>query len=270
MPGGVVAAIRRERQALVLCYHAVSERWAASLSATPESLERQVSSLLDAGYVATTFRAAVLEPPAPRTLAVTFDDAYRSVAEVAEPVLRALNVPATVFAPTAFIGGEAPMSWPGIAHWAEGRDASELAPMSWDQLGQLAERGWEIGSHTRTHPRLPDLDREAALEELEGSRLDCEAKLGIRCRSVAYPYGDYSGETLEVARQAGYAAAGVLARHAQRPIPLAWPRVGIYHGDGELRFRLKVSPAMRRLRTSRAWHARRWLARTRATAPAGS
>ena len=35
--------------------------------------------------------------------------------------------------------------------------------MSWEELGELVEEGWEIGSHTRTHPRLPTLDAPALL-----------------------------------------------------------------------------------------------------------
>lgn len=246
---------------LVLCYHAVSERWSAPLSVKPDLLERQLSWLLDAGYVGATFREAVLDPPARRTLAVTFDDAYRSVIALGLPVLNSLKIPGTVFAPTSFIGSERPMSWPGIAEWATGSYAGELIPMSWDELGELADRGWEIGSHTRTHARLPAIEPGAAREELERSRADCEARLGVACRSLAYPYGEYNARILQVVGGAGYTAAGAVVRRPQRPRPLAWPRVGIYRRDSDLRFRLKVSPAAARLRASRAWRARRWLRR---------
>ena len=39
------------------------------------------------------------------------------------------------------------------------------------------------------------------------------------------------------------------------PTLLEWPRVGVYHRDGDhpWHFRLKVSPAMRRLRASWLW-----------------
>ena len=246
----------RDADALALCYHGVSESWTAAISVRPESLERQLSALLRLGYVATTFRRAVEDPPAARTLAVTFDDAYRSVIELAWPILGKLRIPATVFVPTAFVDSERPMSWPGISEWADGTSARELVPMSWDEIGRLADAGWEIGSHTRTHPRLSEIDRDSLVDELEGSRADCEERLGAPCVSLAYPYGEYNPGVIEAAGDAGYAVAGTLARHVQAPTPLAWPRVGIYHGDGGRRFNVKVSRTMRRLRASRAWRAR--------------
>ena len=87
-------------------------------------------------------------------LAVTFDDAYRSVIELAFPILSRLGLVGTVFVPTRFAGGEEPMSWPGIDQWVGGPHERELVPMSWEELGRLAEAGWEIGSPHVSHPRL--------------------------------------------------------------------------------------------------------------------
>ena len=74
---------------------------------------------------------------------------------------------------------------------------SELAVMGWGELARLAEVGWEIGSHTRTHPGLPRLDDEPLRDELEGSRAEVEEHLGRPCRSLAYPYGDLDGRVAE-------------------------------------------------------------------------
>lgn len=243
-------------EALVLCYHAVSPSWPAGLSVTPERLERQLSHLLRRGYEGVTFHEAVLRPPADRTLAVTFDDAYRSVIELARPILSRLGIPATVFVPTGFAGSEKPMAWPGIEHWIGGPHEGELVPMSWGELRELAAEGWELGSHTRTHPRLPELAADALREELETSRTECEARIGSPCRSLAYPYGDQDARVVEAARRAGYEAAGAFAGRVRSRSALRWPRVGVYRRDGDLRFRLKVSPTLRRLRSSRAWRVR--------------
>ena len=80
--------------------------------------------------------------------------------------------------------------------------------MSWDELGELASEGWEIGSHTRTHPRLPRLDGDALREELAriAGRVLQEGPCG-RCRSIAYPYGDCSATVVRAAREAGYVGA---------------------------------------------------------------
>jgi len=236
---------------LVLCYHAVSERWPDQIATPPERLERQVAGLLRRGYVPVTFRRAVLDPPARRTLAVTFDDAYRSVIEQALPVLAALEAPASVYAPTAFVGSERPMSWPGIEQWVGGPHERELRPMGWPELGELAQAGWEIGSHSVTHPKLTRIGPEALAGELRESRAEIERRLGGRCDTLAYPFGDVNAAVIEAAAQAGYAAAGSVSS-LRAVSPLDWPRVGVWREDSAWRFRLKTAASVRRRRTSDA------------------
>lgn len=239
---------------LVLCYHAVSERFPAALSVTPEAFERQLALLVRAGFEGATFEAAVSGPPARRTVAVTFDDAYLSVLRLAKPLLDAVGFPATVYAPTAYLDTpDRPLSWDGIEQWGGGEFERELLPMSWDQLRELADAGWEIGSHTATHPHLTALDDDALRRELVESRATVERRLGRPCPTLAYPYGDHDERVVAAAGAAGYAAAGTLPGRLPRPRPLAWPRIGVYHSDDERRFRMKVSRPMRRLRGSRLW-----------------
>jgi peptidoglycan/xylan/chitin deacetylase (PgdA/CDA1 family) len=238
---------------LVLCYHAISERWQATLAVTPGQLEEQVQFLARRGYRACTFSDALSGSAGERSLAITFDDAYRSVFECAFPVLHALRAPATVFAPTALVGTGAPMSWPGIEQWLDGPHASELIGMSWAELGELAEAGWEIGSHTRSHARLTELDGDDLAVELSGSRDECEQRLGSACRTLAYPYGAVDARVMRAAQKAGYLAAAAPPNRLPGEPRLRWPRVGVYPSDDLRRFRLKVSPAMRRLSASRAW-----------------
>jgi peptidoglycan/xylan/chitin deacetylase (PgdA/CDA1 family) len=234
---------------LVLCYHAISPRWSHELAVDPAALERQLRLLLDRGYRGVRF-ADITRPDGPRRrLAVTFDDAYRSVHEHALPVLEGLGLPGTVFAPTAHVDSSEPMSWPGIDDVARGPDASELLCMSWDQLEDLAHRGWEIGSHTSTHPYLTRCDDAALVRELEDSRTAIAQRLGA-CATLAYPYGDVDGRVMAAARGAGYALAAALPVRLTRPTPMGWPRLGIYPVDAPWRFRLKVSRAVRAARTA--------------------
>src|SRR5690242_13950335 len=102
---------------LVLCYHAVSERWPAPLSVAPELLTDQVGLLLRRGYRGVTFTGAVTERPTGKRLVVTFDDGYRSVVTRAKPLLDELGVPGTIFVATDYIGSDTPMSWSGIEQW---------------------------------------------------------------------------------------------------------------------------------------------------------
>jgi peptidoglycan/xylan/chitin deacetylase (PgdA/CDA1 family) len=237
---------------LVLCYHAVSPSWEATLSVTPDDLERQVGFLLSRGWRATTFSEAALNPTGPRMLAITFDDAFASVYRYAVPILASLGVPGTVFAPTAYIR-TGTLGWAGIERWQNSPSVVELKAMSWDDLGGLAELGWEIGSHTQTHPHLTQLDSESLALELEGSRQDFADQLGRPSEAIAYPYGDVDARVAQRVASAGYRAGAALSSQLKRLGPYRHPRVGIYHEDAWWRFRLKTTRPLREVRASRAW-----------------
>jgi peptidoglycan/xylan/chitin deacetylase (PgdA/CDA1 family) len=233
---------------LVLCYHAVSERWDADLAVHPDALAAQLEALVRRGYRGATFTEAITNPARGRILAVTFDDAFRSVLERAEPILGRLGLPATVFVPTAFADSGLPLRWPGIDHWMGSVHEGELRPLSWDELAGLAASGWEVGSHTHSHPRLTALDDRALAQELTGSRQSCEQRLGRPCASIAYPYGDVDDRVARAAQVAGYIAGGALPAGRFVGGELQWPRVGIYHSDTQRRFELKVGLLGRWLR----------------------
>lgn len=239
---------------LVLSYHAVSERWPAALSVTPERLEAQLRLLVSRGYRGRTFSDAVHGDTGERVVAVTFDDGFRSVLEHALPILSRLGLQATVFVPTNFPDG-GPMTWPGIDTWLGGEHETELLPLSWGELRRLGDAGWEVGSHTCSHPFLSRLDQAELERELGESRRRVEQELGRPCRSLAYPYGDHDERVVRAAAAAGYQAGCIVPRRLTRPAPLAWPRIGVYHGNGQLAFRAKVSPAGRCFRRSLAWSA---------------
>jgi peptidoglycan/xylan/chitin deacetylase (PgdA/CDA1 family) len=238
---------------LVLCYHAVSEDWGSDLAVTPARLSSQLQRITGQGYRGATFHEAVHSPPAAKTVAVTFDDAYRSVIELGLPILERFGLPGTVFVPTAFTGTEAPMAWPEIEDWHGGPHASELVPMSWAELARLAAAGWEIGAHTRTHPHLTELDDATLDAELQASREDCESNLRMPCRSFAYPFGEEDERVVRATGEAGYSAACTLPATLRPASPLRWPRVGVYRDDDARRFRLKTAPLILRLRASRWW-----------------
>ena len=233
---------------LVLCYHAVSPSWPADLSVTPERLHAQLRWLVRRGYRGVTFSDALQRRTAGKLLAVTFDDAFRSVLQLALPILDQLGIRGTVFVPTAFAGGDGALSWPGIDHWLDGPFAPELAAMSWEQLRTLGSHGWEVGSHTVSHPRLTELGDAALAAELGDSRRACEAATGAPCASIAYPYGDVDARVVAAARAAGYMHGAALPARPHRPRPLEWPRVGVYHVDSQQRFALKASRSVRALR----------------------
>jgi peptidoglycan/xylan/chitin deacetylase (PgdA/CDA1 family) len=156
-----------------------------------------------------------------RRVRVTFDDAFRSVA-VVFPELERLDVPIGIFVCTGYAHDGAPLTIPELAT----DDPDELATMTWDQLRDLAGRGAQVGSHTVSHPRLPELSDVELRRELTDSKEQIEAELERPCPELAYPYGEHDERVRTGARNAGYERAYAL--DVPRGDPYAAPRLDLY------------------------------------------
>jgi peptidoglycan/xylan/chitin deacetylase (PgdA/CDA1 family) len=225
-------------QPLVLCYHAASESWEHALSIAPASIERQVTLLLRLRHRPVAIEQAVTGRG--RLLHVTFDDAFRSIANVL-PVLERLRVPVTVFACPHFADAGAPLAVPELA----GEPVDELATMPWEELEQWSSRGVAIEAHTMSHPHLPRLSDGELDRELRDARQQLEDRLRRPCRFLAYPFGDEDERVHRAAERAGYEAAFALGRGGSRRNRFALPRVGIYRKDGPAKVLAKTSLAAR-------------------------
>ena len=223
---------------LVLCYHAVSDTWEHLLSVRPRALERQLKLMRARGYAAAP--AADVLAGRGRLFHVTFDDALRSVAN-ALPILERLRVPGTVFACTAFAESGRALDVPELAREAAAYP-DELATMGWDELAELAERGIEVGSHTKTHAHLRELSDRELGAELRDSRERLEDVLRRSCRFLAFPYGEHDERVRAAARASGYDAAFALPGRSLPWDPFALPRIGIWRQTGLVRAFFKTSP----------------------------
>jgi peptidoglycan/xylan/chitin deacetylase (PgdA/CDA1 family) len=223
---------------VVLCYHAVSDRWDHPLAVRQGQLERQVEHFLRRGYRPASWREVV--PGRGRLLHVTFDDAYTNI-DLVLPLLARLGLPCTVFACTDHADTGRPID-SELQRLQPPEVADELRTMDWDRLRAVAATGVVVGSHSVTHASLTQLSDADLAHELRDSREKIEAELAQPCRLLAYPYGDEDERVRTAARGAGYEAAfsmpgSVLKRDAYR-----LPRVGINRRDGVLRARMKTSP----------------------------
>lgn len=223
---------------LVLAYHAISSEWDAVTTVTPVQLREQLEYLIARGYVGVTFEHALSVPPPGKVLAVTFDDAHHSVYTIAFPLLQKLGVAATVFAPTDYIGTGEPTAWDGFVSAAHGPHARELVCLDWHELRTLAGAGWEIGSHTCSHPHLTQLAAASVRDELVRSRELLEERLQRPCLSLAYPYSDVDGSVVAAAHAAGYAYGATVPVGSALSLPLRWSRLGVFRSDSSRRFKL--------------------------------
>ena len=134
------------------------------------------------------------------TLSITFDDGYRDNFEVAVPILRRLNLPAAFFVATGFIGTDYAPPWdqhlPRQPGW-----------MSWDQVRELYDQGFEVGAHTNEHVDLAARDPDTVRAELSRCRMKLEQALGAPPTLFAYPFGgreNISPVSLTLVREAGF------------------------------------------------------------------
>ncbi|HWO14651.1 MAG TPA: polysaccharide deacetylase family protein [Polyangiaceae bacterium] len=79
--------------------------------------------------------------------------------------------------------------------------------MSWDQVRALHGDGHEIGSHSLTHPLLPELSDERIALEVGASRRELSRIIGAPVSSFCYPNGSYDARTLRAVESAGYECA---------------------------------------------------------------
>lgn len=113
--------------------------------------------------------------------------------------------------------------------------------MVWDEALQLAEMGFDIGSHSSRHMILSNESPESQLDDLRGARVLLEQGIGISIDLLAYPNGstaDFDQSTLEAAVQSGYRAAvtTISGRNHRATELLALRRFVMYPEWGPLGF----------------------------------
>jgi peptidoglycan/xylan/chitin deacetylase (PgdA/CDA1 family) len=148
-------------------------------------------------YESTRTHALAANPTPAAKISFTFDDGFASVATQAQPTLTKYGLTGTSYVITKCVGMT---TIPNTC-----RADTDRRYMTWAQIKQAQAAGWEIGSHTQTHPYLASSDATdgqpnvltpaQVTAELAGSKADLAAQ-GINATAFASPYGDYSNTTL--------------------------------------------------------------------------
>jgi len=145
----------------------------------------------------------------PKPVVLSFDDGYLGQYLYAMPILRKKG-------------------WAGQLNLkAEGSDLSSK------QAKKMVAAGWEIASHTITHPDLTVISADQVKTELVESKRMLERDLGIDIVNFCYPAGQYNEEVATAVEAAGYRGATTVDPGlARREEPFELKRLRINLGDG--------------------------------------
>lgn len=180
--------------ASVIMYHRFGEDQYTSTNIRVEQFKEHILELQNGEYTVLPLNEIVDrlekgEDLPDRTVALTIDDAYASVYNVAWPILREAKLPFTIFVAV------------------EGVDKNLPGYMNWDQVRELRDAGVHIGHHTYSHTHLPLLSQDEIEADINLASERYEAELGFVPAIFAYPYGEYGNDVKTIIRKLGFKAA---------------------------------------------------------------
>ena len=189
----------------ILCYHQFAKRRATNrMQVTAANFEAQMQYLKDNGFRVISmsdlqgFLAGRQGIPE-KAVVLTIDDGYRSVYDIAYPILQRMGLTATLYVYSDFAG----------------------ISLSWDQIREMQASGViDIQSHSRSHTsmspngyeKLGPPYRDRVEQEIAVPHRILTDKLGTDIIHFAYPYGDTSEDAVKLLEQYGYVTATTVQR----------------------------------------------------------
>jgi peptidoglycan/xylan/chitin deacetylase (PgdA/CDA1 family) len=187
-----------------------------NLSVNPTNFDLHLKWLQDNDYESLT--VADLSDPDKKILSqiigegkkpviITFDDGYEDAYTNALPVLEKYKMTATFYVIRDYVG--------------------RPEYMNQKQIDSLEKAGFEIGSHTLSHPDLTKISLEDGQKQISDSKEDST--------TFCYPAGRYNDTTVDLIKKAGYKAA--VTTHFgiadQDSLDLELPRVRVEESSGQ-------------------------------------
>lgn len=231
----------------VLVYHRIAPVVrglpAPTMNVTPAMFRHQLEGLLERGFQIWPLRRALSHSAQGRafplrTVVVTFDDGFENVFLNAWPILRDLDVPATIFVTTAFLDADRfPFDAWGY-RWGQSTDSSTYRPLRTAQCRDMLDGGLiEIGAHTHTHADFRGRP-EGFEADLRTSVSRLDTQFGVRAPTFAFPFGrphlGYVSPALVAAARRTNVTCGLTTKNEVVPIgsdPFDWGRFNAFDSD---------------------------------------
>jgi len=228
--GALLAAAPRAfaaDHAVVFLYHRFGEPQYPSTSTPVAAFKAQLDYLAVHGFhvwslprLVRTMQAG--KPVPDKTVALTVDDAYKSVYEKAWPLLKAHGYPITVFVSTRAIDRHYP------------------AFMSWKDMRSMQSGGATFADHTVTHAHLLERKqgesaaawrrrvRAGVVQAQQRLRTELGPTTNTDPKLFAYPYGEYDAALARIVTRLGFVAFAQASGALGEPLdPRALPRFPI-------------------------------------------
>ena len=222
---------RRHSRVPLLMYHVIGEPRAGApypeLYVSSSDFAGQMRWLERHGYSVVTLRAVWKhwhgrsDLPV-RPIVITFDDGYRGTATRAAPTLAAHG-------------------WPGVLN-LDLSNVKASEGFGENRIRRLVAAGWELDSHTLTHPDLTTVDAGRLRREVAGSRMAIHKRFGVQAAFFCYPSGRFDKRVVNAVKAAGYlGATTTIYGLADRRDPYRMARVRINRSDGVDGFASKLT-----------------------------
>ncbi|MFQ5498692.1 MAG: polysaccharide deacetylase family protein [Candidatus Zixiibacteriota bacterium] len=180
----------------VLAFHKLLDRFSyGATNYSPRRMARLLEVLVSSGYHFESLNV-VMQRLSLRTLAVTFDDGYRHLAEELPPLIDQFGIVPHVFVPTALIGC--------TNDWDYSHRLCSTSHLSVNEIKQLARLGVTFGSHANRHCDLTVCSDAELREELSTSKRLLEEIISAEVTTISYPFGRVNQRVLDTAVDIGY------------------------------------------------------------------